>query len=57
MQLTITSKTTPEGGTQYHWQLFDGPDGIDDPSGTANSLGEVFETVIETRIYIAQSYR
>lgn len=57
MLLTIHTATTPEGVTQYHWQLHDGPDGIDDPSGISNSLGEVFETVIVTRQLIAQSYR
>lgn len=57
MLLTIHTASTPEGVTQYHWQLYDGPDGIDDPAGICNSLGEVFETVIVTRQLIAQSYR
>jgi hypothetical protein len=35
---------------EYHWELYDGPDGIDYFSGKANSLGEAFENILKERI-------
>ena len=35
---------------EYHWELYDGPDGIDHFSGISNSLGEAFETIIKTQL-------
>jgi hypothetical protein len=41
----------------YEWVMYDGPDGIDDYCGQANSLGEVFERIIYNRTLIERSYR
>jgi len=40
----------------YSWTLYDGPDGIDEFYGKANSLGEVFEQIILHRTQNALSY-
>jgi hypothetical protein len=40
----------------YEWVLYDGPDGIDDYCGRANSLGEVFERIIYYRTINALNY-
>jgi hypothetical protein len=40
----------------YEWVLYDGPDGIDEYCGRANSLGEVFERIIYYRTLIGLSY-
>ena len=40
----------------YYWILYDGPDGIDTKEGYADSLGQVFEQVIQTRYKIGLGY-
>jgi hypothetical protein len=30
----------------YHWELYDGPDGIDHFIGTAINLGDAFEQIL-----------
>lgn len=41
---------------EYHWEFYDGPDGIDKAEGSANSLGEAFEKITQKRLLIHQSY-
>jgi hypothetical protein len=40
----------------YYYQVYDGPDGIDECSGTAESLEEVFRLITEFREMVARSY-
>lgn len=40
----------------YYWILFDGPDGIDQFEGVANSLGCAMEQIIQKRIENARFY-
>ena len=40
----------------YYWILFDGPDGINQYEGVANSLGCAMEQVITKRIENARFY-
>ena len=40
----------------YEWVMYDGPDGIDDYCGQANSLGEAFERIIYYRTINALNY-
>lgn len=42
---------------KYLWTLYDGPDGIDKRVGQCDTLGEVFEKVVEARLIIAKSYK
>lgn len=53
MKIEITKDSQTE---KYHWKLWDGPDGIEDYSGTESSLGQCFESIIERRLVIALSY-
>lgn len=41
---------------EYHWELYDGPDGIDHFSGSSGTLGEVFETIIKTQLVNSMRY-
>lgn len=41
---------------QYHWKLYDGPDGIDEVDGYVTSLGDAFEQIIIQRTKIALDY-
>jgi hypothetical protein len=56
MQLTVTEMVDSDGNRWYEWQMYDGPDGIDDSSGRANTLGECFEKVVHNRTITAISY-
>jgi len=40
----------------YSWTLYDGPEGIDEFYGQANSLGEVLLDIIRQRTHNALSY-
>jgi hypothetical protein len=40
----------------YEWSLYDGPDGIDQYEGQADSLGEAFEAIIARRTMIGLEY-
>lgn len=40
----------------YSARVFDGPDGIDDALLTANSLGELFEKIVQFRSLNAMAY-
>ena len=35
---------------EYHWSMYDGPDGIDHFAGTAISLGDAFEQIIKAQL-------
>lgn len=41
---------------KYHWELYDGPDGIDHFVGTAISLGDVFEQIIKAQLKNRMNY-
>lgn len=41
---------------EYHWTLYDGPDGVDCFKGIGNSLGDVFEQIIKAQIENAIKY-
>jgi hypothetical protein len=42
---------------EYHWEFYDGPDGIDHFSGISSSLGEAFEHILEKRLINAIKYQ
>jgi hypothetical protein len=42
--------------TFYYWELYDGPDGIDEAKGFAVDLIEVFSKIIEWRERIGNDY-
>lgn len=42
---------------QFNYVMYDGPDGIDETTGTANTLGEVFEIIIAERTKTSISYK
>jgi len=54
MKLEVT--LSPSANT-YSWKLFDGPDGIDEFAGQANSLGGAFEQVQTRRVLNALRYK
>lgn len=41
---------------KYHWELYDGPDGIDDYKGSEDSLSQCFEEIIKKRIINSLTY-
>jgi hypothetical protein len=41
---------------EYHWEFYDGPDGIDHYTGIGNSLGDVFEQIIEKQLLNRMRY-
>ena len=41
---------------EYHWEFYDGPDGIDYYTGIGNSLGEVFEQIIKAQLTNSMRY-
>lgn len=41
---------------EYHWILYDGPDGIDKASGVCYTLGEAFEKIVQERLLISKKY-
>lgn len=41
---------------EYHWEMYDGPDGIDHFTGTAISLGDAFEQIIKTQLRNSMNY-
>jgi len=41
---------------EYHWEFYDGPDGIDHYVGIGNSLGDVFEQIIEKQLLNSMRY-
>ena len=40
----------------YTWQVWDGPDGIDDAKGTELTLGGCFEKIVEFRLMNSLSF-
>jgi hypothetical protein len=41
---------------EYHWELYDGPDGIDHFIGTAINLGDVFEQILISQLKNRMDY-
>lgn len=35
---------------EYHWKMYDGPDGIDEYTGKGSCLGEVFEQILDAKL-------
>ena len=56
MKLEVINHFAPNGQEFYYWQLWDGPDGVDEVSGFGNDLCEVFSKVIEWRERIHRDY-
>ena len=52
-----TSPNKPKMNWWDYWILFDGPDGINQYEGVANSLGCAMEQVITKRIENARFYK
>ena len=42
---------------EYHWELYDGPDGIDHFTGFSSSLGEAFESIIKKQLINSLQYQ
>lgn len=42
---------------EYHWSMYDGPDGIDHFTGTANSLGDAFEQIVKKQLLNSLNYK
>jgi hypothetical protein len=56
MKIEIHNQFTSEGKEFYYWELYDGPDGIDEVKGFATDLIEVFSKIIEWRERLAKDY-
>jgi hypothetical protein len=57
MRIEITSKFNPSVYIEYYnWHYWDGPDGIDEYSGTSFTLGECFEHIVVARTRLEQQY-
>lgn len=41
---------------EYHWEFYDGPDGVDYFSGVSTTLGEAFESVIRKQLINSIQY-
>ena len=42
---------------EYHWSMYDGPDGTDHFTGIAFSLGDAFEQIIKHQIINSIKYQ
>jgi len=42
---------------EYHWELYDGPDGIDHFTGSSYSLGDAFESIIREQLINSLRYQ
>lgn len=42
---------------EYHWEFYDGPDGIDHCTGISNSLGDAFEAIIKKQFINSLQYK
>lgn len=40
----------------YNWNLYDGPDGIENYSGKEKTLGSCFEEIIKARYCVLKEY-
>ena len=56
MNLTVNELVDSDGNMWYEWQMYDGPDGIDDSCGRGDTLGECFEHIVRERFKTAMSY-
>lgn len=41
----------------FEYEMWDGPDGIDDSKGIAKTLGECFEMIMKDRVLTGLSYQ
>lgn len=41
---------------EYHWELYDGPDGVDHFAGICSSIGECFEQIMREQIRNSMRY-
>ena len=41
---------------EYHWELYDGPDGIDHFTGIAINLGDAFEQILISQLKNRMNY-
>lgn len=58
MRIQITTKNDHSGNIEYYnWYYWDGPDGIDENSGTSFTLGVCFEHILVARTRLENSYR
>lgn len=53
MKIEITYSNVDEF---YHWQVYDGPEGIDFASGTELDLAQCFEQIVKFRLLNALTY-
>jgi len=56
MKITIDQRFTDKGEPYYHFEMFDGPDGIEHIRGYATSLETAFVKLIEWREKISAEY-
>lgn len=56
MKITIDQRFTDKGDPYYHFEMFDGPDGIEHIRGYATSLETAFVKLIEWREKISAEY-
>jgi hypothetical protein len=57
MRVEITTKRDSSGFVEYYnWHYWDGPDGIDEYSGTCFTLGECFEHIFVARTRLERHY-
>jgi hypothetical protein len=55
MRIEIHDHNT-NGNTFYYWELYDGPEEIDEVKGFATDLIEVFSKIVEWRERIGKDY-
>jgi hypothetical protein len=56
MRIEINNHFTKDGKEFIYWNMWDGPDGIDEEKGFATDLVEVFSKILEWRERIAADY-
>lgn len=57
VKIKIIKKHSENGLQFYSWSLWTGPDGIDEYSGIAHTLGACFEDILKKELYNAFTYR
>lgn len=56
MLINITNHFTADGKEYFRWELYDGPDGIEEVKGYAIDLIQAFAKIIEWREKIGLEY-
>lgn len=41
---------------EYHWELYDGPDGVDHFTGVGINLGDAFEQIVRAQLVNSMKY-